>query len=68
MIEEERTHQFLMSLDDESFFTIRNQVLAHDPLPSLDTVFNMVQQEEHHKKVMLGTDQRGGSMIAFVAR
>jgi len=68
MIEEERMHQFLMGLDDESFSTIRSQVLARNPLPSLDTIFNMVQQEEHHKRVMLGRDQRGDSVIAFTAR
>lgn len=57
MIEEEKMHQFLMGLDEESFSTIRNQVLALNLLPSLDIILNMAQQEEHHKNVMFGSEE-----------
>ena len=42
LMEEERTHQFLMGLDDEVYVTVRSQVLAQDPPPSLDRIFNMI--------------------------
>ena len=42
MIKDERTHQFLLGLSDEMHANIRSQVLALDPLPSLDRIFNMV--------------------------
>ena len=68
MMDEEKTHQFLMGLDDDAFSNIRSQVLARDLLPSLDTVFNIIQQEENHKKTMIGRDQRSESVVAFAAR
>jgi len=33
LIEEEKTHQLLMGLDNECYATIQSQVLAMDPLP-----------------------------------
>jgi len=68
MADEEKTHQFLMGLNDEAFATMRNQILALDPLPSLDTIFNIIQQEENHKRVMIKRDRRSKNMLAFVAR
>jgi len=68
MFEEERTHQFVMGLTDESFSTIRSQVLARDPLPSLDVIFNIIQQEEFHRRVMMSREQRSESVMAFAAR
>ena len=53
MVEEERTHQFLMGLNDDSYLGARSQILARDPLPSLDTIFNIIQQEENHKRIMM---------------
>ena len=56
MMKEEKAHQFLMGLNDETFSTIRSQVLALDPLPVLDTIYNMIQQVENHKRVMMAHD------------
>jgi len=36
----------MMGLNDETFSMIRSQVLALNPLPSIDVIFNMVTQEE----------------------
>ena len=36
MIEEEQTHQFLMGLRDETYAYVRSQILAVNPLPSLN--------------------------------
>ena len=46
MMEEDKVHQFLMGLDDESYFKICIQILALALLHSLDRIFTMVQQEE----------------------
>ena len=43
---------------DESFSTIQSQILALDPLPSIDKIFNMVQQEQNHRSIMVARDQR----------
>jgi len=36
MYEQDKVHQFLMGLNEDSYSTIQSQVLALDPLPSLD--------------------------------
>jgi len=66
MNEEEKVHQFLIGLDDENYSTVRSQILAHDPLPSIDKIFNMVQQAKNHRKVMMNRDTKQDSMAAFV--
>jgi len=68
MAQEEKTHQFLMRLNDDVFSTIRSQILALDPLLTLDVIFNMVTQEENHRRVMMGRDNRSENMVVFVAR
>jgi len=52
MMEDDKTHQFLMGLDDDLYLNIRGQILALDPVPPLDKIFKMVQQEENHKRMM----------------
>ena len=49
MYEEDKSHQFLMGLNDEEFSQIRSQILAQELLPNLDRIFNMVMQEENHQ-------------------
>jgi len=68
MYDEGRAHQFLMGLNDEAYSTIRSQILALDPLPSLNKIFNITQQEEGHKKVMIGRDNRNETAMAFIAK
>ena len=65
MIESDRVHQFLMGLDDDLYSNVRSQILALEPLPSLDKIFSMIQQEEHHKQVMKERDQRTDAVAAF---
>ena len=64
-IKDDKAHQFLMGLDDDSFSTVRNQILALNSLPSLDKIFNMVQQEENHREVMTGRDNKQDTMAVF---
>ena len=67
MTNEEKIHQFFMGLNDQTFSTIHSQVLALDPLPSIDVILNMISKE-NHKKVMLAQDHRSKNMVAFAAR
>jgi len=43
MYEADRTHQFLMGLNDDLYSTLRSQILAFDPLSPLYEIFNMNQ-------------------------
>lgn len=65
MIEEEKAHQFLMGLNEERYSHIKSQILALEPFPSLGRIFNMILQEEHHRKVMCDRDDRGEPTAAF---
>jgi len=68
MHENDKAHQFLMGLNDGAYSTIRSQILAIDPLPSLDRIFNITQQEENHKQIVVNRDQRGESAMAFAIK
>ena len=52
MYEEDRAHQFLMGLHDAEFSSVRSQLLVQDSLPPLDKIFDVVMQEENHRKIM----------------
>jgi len=56
---QEKAHQFLMGLDDEKYGVLHGQILAMEPLPSLDKIFNIVHQEEHHKDVVYSREMKG---------
>ena len=65
MAEEDQVHQFLMGLGNDAYSNVRSQILALDPLPPLDKIYSMVQQEENHKKVMQGREHRHKNASAF---
>jgi len=54
MFDADKSYQFLLSLNDDLYSQIRDQILAMEPLPSLEKIFNIVTQEEQHKKLMVG--------------
>lgn len=56
-----RTYQFLMGLDD-SFNQIYNQIINIKPLPSLDSAYAMIVQEESHQQVTTHCDD---SIVGF---
>ena len=62
--EEEKTHQFLMGLNDEKFGSLRGHILAMDPLPGLERIFNLVRQEESHKLLVRGREDETDA-VAF---
>ena len=50
MREKEQLYDFLMGLD-ESFGTVRNQILSTTPLPSLSSVYHLVAENEHRMNI-----------------
>jgi len=68
MYKADKAYQFLMGLNDEAYSTIRSQILALDPLSTLDRIFNMTQQEDSHKKLMITRDTQTESSMAFTMR
>ncbi|KAJ4797516.1 Retroelement pol polyprotein-like [Rhynchospora pubera] len=56
--EEEKIHQFLMGLDD-IYDALRTNILSMNPMPGLNRVYSMVVQEERHKSVARGREERG---------
>ena len=60
--EEERVHQFLMGLDEVSYGTVRSNILAANPLPSLNRVYATLVQEERMKTITRSKEERGAVM------
>ncbi|KAL1310047.1 uncharacterized protein [Arachis hypogaea] len=60
--QEERVHQFLMGLDDVSYGTVRSNILATDPLPSLNRVYATLVQEERVKMITKTEEGRSAAM------
>jgi len=65
---EDKAHQFLMGLGDYLYCTIRSQILTLDPLPPLDKIFNITQQEENHRRAMLVTNDCYEVGMAFATK
>lgn len=53
---EERVHQFLMGVDGNLYRTVRSNLLAIEPLPSLNRVYLALVQEELVKIKTRGKD------------
>ncbi|XP_019442216.1 PREDICTED: uncharacterized protein LOC109346932 [Lupinus angustifolius] len=65
--EEERVHQFLMGLDDVIYGTVRSNLLAADPLPSLNMVYSTLIQEERMKTITRAKEERG-DIVGFAVQ
>lgn len=65
MFEAEKSYQFLLGLNYDLYSEIHRQILAMEPLPSVEKIFNIVTQEEKHKKLMLGRDDRSETPVAY---
>jgi len=64
LTDEEKTHQFLMGLSDEKYSPIHGQILAMEPLPTLERIFNIVRREEQHKQIVMRREHKA-DMDAF---
>lgn len=66
-VERDRTHDFLMGLDDEEYGTIRTQILGMDPFPTLNKAFSFASQEEKHRTIVRGRDNKT-EMLSFAVQ
>ncbi|GJY91011.1 retrovirus-related pol polyprotein from transposon TNT 1-94 [Tanacetum coccineum] len=65
--EEERVHQFVMGLEEETYRMACSNVLATDPLPNVSQVYSIMMREEQLRNISRDRDVRSDA-IAFVAR
>jgi len=68
MYEVDKAHQFLMGLNDDAYSTTRSQILALDPIPPLDKIFNMPQEEESHTKLRIARHTQNKSVCGERAK
>ncbi|XP_076943116.1 uncharacterized protein LOC143613238 [Bidens hawaiensis] len=61
--DKERLYEFLLGLDNE-FGTIRTQILAMQPIPSLNTAFNFVVDDEQ-QRIISGLRRPAINSMAF---
>lgn len=66
--EERQVHQFLMGLDNDLYGNIRTNIIAQDPLPSLNRAYALVIQEERHKNMSRGKKGRSEAVSFAVQR
>lgn len=57
-VEEQKTHQFLMGLNDEKIAIIQRHILAMKPLLEMDYIFDLVRQEESHRLIVKGREDK----------
>lgn len=60
--EEERVHQFLMGLDDATYGTFRSNLVATDPLPSLNRAYSTLIQDERMRMITRANEEKGEVM------
>lgn len=65
--EEEKIHQFLMGLDDTLYGTVRSNLRAQDPLPTLNKIYSTLVQEERLRTVTRMAEERG-EVMAFAVQ
>lgn len=65
--EEERVHQFLTGLDDAVYGTATSNILATEPLPSLNRIYSTMVQEERLQTATRATEERR-EVVALVAQ
>ncbi|XVF80409.1 hypothetical protein PTKIN_Ptkin15bG0068300 [Pterospermum kingtungense] len=63
--QKEAVLQFLMGLND-SYSSIRGQILLMEPLPSLSKVFSLVIQEERQRKISTGVSTIDSSSVGDI--
>ncbi|RAL37503.1 hypothetical protein DM860_000197 [Cuscuta australis] len=66
--EQEKTHHFLLGLDDEQFGHIRSQIIATKPVPDIHRVYALIVQEERHKSIVRGRDDRTDALTFAMQR
>ncbi|VFQ76768.1 unnamed protein product [Cuscuta campestris] len=67
-VEHEKTHMFLLDLDDEQYRSARSQILGTEPVPDISRVYSLVAREERHCSIVRARDDRMGAMAFAVGR
>lgn len=57
--EKEKVHQFLMGLDDTLYGTVRSNMLAADPLSTLNRVYSILIQQERANTITRAKEEKG---------
>ncbi|VFR03490.1 unnamed protein product [Cuscuta campestris] len=66
--EQEKTHHFLLGLDDEQFGHIRSQIIATEPVLDIHRAYALIVQEERHKSIVCGRDDRTDALAFAMQR
>lgn len=64
--EEEKIHQLLMGLDETVYGTTRSNLLAQDPLPSMNKIYSTLVREEGMRTTTQGKENHGDAMAFAV--
>ncbi|VFQ69548.1 unnamed protein product [Cuscuta campestris] len=67
-VEHEKTHTFLLGLDDEQYGSVRSQILGTEPVPDISQVYALVAREERHRSIVCARDDRTDAMAFAVGR
>ena len=62
--EEAKIHQFLISLNHETYGMIRSQILSMEPLPNMNKVYSLTIQEERQRTITRGRESKEEAMMA----
>ncbi|XP_056690914.1 uncharacterized protein [Spinacia oleracea] len=56
--ERDKTHDFVLGLDDEQYKILRTQILSMDHFPTLNKAYSLVSQEEQHTDIIRDRDDK----------
>ena len=61
---EEQVHDFVLGLNDDKYAALRTQILilSMDPFPTLNKAFSLATQEERHRSIVRGRDDKSEVM------
>ncbi|KAL2899670.1 Dihydroorotase [Bienertia sinuspersici] len=62
--EREKTHDFVLGLEDDQYGALRTQILSMEPFPSLNKAFALVTQEARHKTIVRSRDDKA-EIVSF---
>lgn len=65
--DEDRTHEFLMGLDDSRFGTVRSTITSIEPLPKLSQVYQRIVREERQQTIVRNRDEKTDA-VGFTAQ
>uniref|UniRef100_A0A803LHS0 Retroviral polymerase SH3-like domain-containing protein n=1 Tax=Chenopodium quinoa TaxID=63459 RepID=A0A803LHS0_CHEQI len=61
-VEREKTHDFVLGLDDDLYGALRTQILSMEPFPALNKAFSLATQEERHRSIIRDRDDKSQAL------